>query len=164
MNVSDITLKTGITPFSKEAEINQTHINDLPDEILLHIFSSLGLEALANSSLTCKRWNALSFDPFVIRNIFFKLMPQTAERYKNRGLDAKDKDFFLSSLKSNARIGSSKIQPLNRLLIKSVDRINCWQIVDGKVFGGSYDGTIRIWDIDSGEELQVLVGHTGIPS
>jgi WD40 repeat protein len=32
---------------------------------------------------------------------------------------------------------------------------------DGRVVSGSWDNTLRVWDLDSGEQLQVLEGHTG---
>lgn len=32
---------------------------------------------------------------------------------------------------------------------------------DGKIISGSYDNTVRIWDIDSGKLLRTLRGHTG---
>jgi WD40 repeat protein len=33
--------------------------------------------------------------------------------------------------------------------------------LDGKVYSGSYDTTIRVWSGDDGTHLQTLVGHTG---
>jgi WD40 repeat protein len=32
--------------------------------------------------------------------------------------------------------------------------------LDGKIYSGSSDGTIRVWSGDDGTHLQTLVGHT----
>ena len=33
---------------------------------------------------------------------------------------------------------------------------------DGRIVSGSYYGTIRIWNVDSGECLKTLEGHTDV--
>ncbi|KAJ9659115.1 hypothetical protein H2201_007517 [Coniosporium apollinis] len=38
--------------------------------------------------------------------------------------------------------------------------IMCLQLEDNILATGSYDSTIKIWDLDSGEEIRTLTGHT----
>lgn len=113
MNGTSI-ISTCQTPYSEESQTH-THINDLPDELLLEIFSKLELETLERSSLTnliCKRWNALSFDPYVIKNLFFTSLPQTAQLFQKENAHTKaDYDFFLRSLKSDACMRPAKTHP-----------------------------------------------------
>jgi len=39
--------------------------------------------------------------------------------------------------------------------------VSCLNINENKLFSGSWDGTIRIWNTETYEEISTLEGHTG---
>ena len=40
--------------------------------------------------------------------------------------------------------------------------MSCMTLNENKLFSGSWDGTIRIWNTETDEEIATLEGHTGI--
>ena len=51
-------------------------VNDLPDDILLHIFALLSSDDLSRANRVCRRWNDISNDPFVWQRLICR--PDTA--------------------------------------------------------------------------------------
>ena len=41
------------------------------------------------------------------------------------------------------------------------DAVRALSVANGRLFSGSYDGTVRVWDVDSLTCLRTLAGHTG---
>ena len=61
----------------------------------------------------------------------------------------------LKMIDNNMRIGTYQV----RTIAAHQDRIDCLEIKDGMLFSGSADGTIKIWNIASGQELHCLESH-----
>ena len=58
------------------------------------------------------------------------------------------------NLDQQIQLGKTKVLEGHTKLIRSVF------IKDNLIISGSYDNTIRIWDINTGNCLKVLEGHT----
>ena len=43
----------------------------------------------------------------------------------------------------------------------STDVVNCIALHENKLYSGSCDKTIRIWNTETHEEIAILRGHTG---
>ena len=41
------------------------------------------------------------------------------------------------------------------------DAVRALAMADNKLFSGSYDGTVKVWDVETLECLKTLAGHTG---
>ena len=41
------------------------------------------------------------------------------------------------------------------------DAVRALSVANGRLFSGSYDGTVRVWDIETLACLRTLAGHTG---
>ena len=41
------------------------------------------------------------------------------------------------------------------------DAVRALAVANDRLFSGSYDGTVKVWDVKSMECLQTLAGHTG---
>ena len=41
------------------------------------------------------------------------------------------------------------------------DAVRALAVAGGRLFSGSYDGTVRVWDVTSLHCLEVLKGHVG---
>ncbi len=41
------------------------------------------------------------------------------------------------------------------------DAVRALAVANDRLFSGSYDGTVKVWDVKTMECLQTLAGHTG---
>lgn len=41
------------------------------------------------------------------------------------------------------------------------DAVRALSVASGRLFSGSYDGTVRVWDVETLACLRTLAGHTG---
>jgi F-box/WD-40 domain protein 7 len=48
-----------------------------------------------------------------------------------------------------------------KTLTGHTDAVRALACADGRLFSGSYDGTVRVWDENSLQCLEILKGHTG---
>ena len=58
----------------------------LPDELLVQIFSYLGLKDLCQASLTCKRWYCVAKFPALYRNLYQKLSAKSTEHLPTKDI------------------------------------------------------------------------------
>ena len=42
-----------------------------------------------------------------------------------------------------------------------MDAVRALAVANDRLFSGSYDGTVKVWDVKTMECLQTLAGHTG---
>lgn len=59
-------------PWSTETQVNPTpttKVTDLPQELLLDVFSYLMPNDLANCARICREWNDLAYDPSLWREV-----------------------------------------------------------------------------------------------
>lgn len=64
------------------------------------------------------------------------------------------------------RVAVVQVWDLNTLsrvktLTGHTDAVRALACADGRLFSGSYDGTVRVWDENSLQCLEILKGHTG---
>jgi len=76
----------------------EVHISDeywlmIPFEVLLYIFSFLGLKELLSVSITCKKWKLIAEDPQLLKKLAFQKW----------GDLVKDRQLTLSYLKQRQR-------------------------------------------------------------
>lgn len=47
------------------------------------------------------------------------------------------------------------------MFLGHTDAVRALATSDGKLFSGSYDGTVKVWDTETLECLKTLAGHAG---
>lgn len=89
----------------------------------------------------------------------------TAKRARSNGVEIKEqpaKRPWKDVYKDRFKVGTN--WKYGRCSIKSfqghTNGVMCLQFDDNFLATGSYDNTIKIWDMESGEEVQTLKGHT----
>lgn len=89
----------------------------------------------------------------------------TAKRLRSNGVEVKERPAkrpWKDVYKDRFKVGTN--WKYGRCSIKSfqghTNGVMCLQFDDNFLATGSYDNTIKIWDMESGEEVQTLKGHT----
>lgn len=138
-------------------------ISLLSDELMLEIFSYLDLPTLCQTARTSKWWNNLSFDPIEMKGRLFETLKDTAVSYASETEKNSQAQFCLKSLKADLRMRSPKIYPkaeIFNLAPPSTEEFNINEFFvkstkfEGKrVYSSFEDKTIRVWDMESQEQL-----------
>lgn len=87
--------------------------NDLPDEIIQKILSSLDFLSLLKATSPCKRWKNIIEDPRALKNRVkeARLISPQKSQTEERDFSQIEKDFSLRNLTSDFRMRSPKFQP-----------------------------------------------------
>ncbi|CAH1765409.1 5897_t:CDS:2 [Entrophospora sp. SA101] len=124
-------------------------IAHLPEELSLHILSYLDATSLCHAAQVSKPWKLLADDD----QVWHKLCEQHIDKkcYKCEIYSER------LAVERNWRKGMYNA----RVLKGHRDGVTCLQFNDEKniLISGSYDATVRIWDIEKGETVRILTGH-----
>ena len=101
----------------------------LPSEILLLIFSHLETKDLARCRVVCRKWQAVASDDSFWRPFF--AFPHLLSKNVNA--------FYACSLKE---AGFQSLQ-----LQGHTGWVGCLTVANGRVYSGSGDKTVRVWDV-----------------
>jgi hypothetical protein len=82
--------KNGITISPNDSTV--TSIKQLPDELLVHIFSFLQAFDLLEVELTCHRWKNLAEDTTLWKNLY----PKHLKIYWHEGWESNKKSYFIT--------------------------------------------------------------------
>lgn len=126
----------------------------LPQELSINIFGYLNCEGIKNCQLVCKHWKQLLEGADTWRKLFERHFPfETGlSKIKNYQEAYKKQHLFLSNLRKG--IYTSHILEGHCGWVKSLLMAN------GHLISGSYDGTVKIWDIDKGSFIRNLEQNT----
>ncbi|CDR34816.1 F-box/WD repeat-containing protein [Criblamydia sequanensis] len=146
-----------IEGLNESEETTGPGIHSLPAELIIEIFSNLDFKSLNMAALTCKLLKDLCKDSALIKNLFFKSLPETAKTLYRTTID----DTFLwQSLMADAhmRSTSGKIEPTLTKIKPTSTR--CLKLINGKIFAAAITGAIEVFDGTTGKEIKRLEGHT----
>jgi WD40 repeat protein len=104
--------------------------------------------------LISKRLSALLSDTLLWNSLLHKHFPDSYAKLKSReeGLSLYKR---LSHIENNIRDGKYRLQTFE----EHQDWIRCMATWNGKLISGSDDRSIKIWDLNTGQELRTLNGH-----
>ncbi len=126
-----------------------TPLLQIPQEIASQILKHLHAPDIKTWPLVCRQWNKMLKDDDVWRILFDHRFPSVnPSRIKN----------FQSAyqgLYSNLTKGVYASHTLEG----HEDPVYCLAIFDGKLFSGSWDRTVKVWDLKTGEWTATLAGH-----
>ena len=141
------------TPNAGLAPISTTTIQALPQELLIHIFSGLNAQRTCACSLVCKEWRELSQDNILWRGLFTSMFPTcNPSGIENFQKAYQDQHTAYSNL-ANGVYASHTLTGHTR-------GVSCLAVIDGKLVSGSWDNTIKVWDLKTDQCLHTLTGHT----
>ncbi len=141
-----VTLGTSTEPSSPAP------IHALPDEVMIHIFSGLNAQELTTCSSVCKEWRELSQDNVLWKRLFNSIFPTCNSAGIENFKKAYHDQLALYSNFANGVYAS-------HTLTGHADGVNSLAVADGKLFSGSSDGTIKVWDLETNRCLYTLTGH-----
>ena len=142
------------TSHATSAETPPCTIQDLPQEVLLHIFSHLSAPDAFRTGIVCREWQILLNDNRLWESFFRR-------DFKSR---------YASSKVENTQQNYKKrylmhANPVNRNVFEKdvlkghIDKVISLVYADGMLFSGSRDRTIRVWNIHKRNCQFVLRGH-----
>ncbi|CAJ0907106.1 12057_t:CDS:2 [Entrophospora sp. SA101] len=150
---------------------------DLPQEVSLQILSYLDAISLCKAAQVSKKWQELADDNAVWKRICMQhidkkcnkcgwglpLLENQHESNNEREDDNNNRTIIWKQIYSR-RLVIERNWRKGRYSVKVLeghsDGITCLQLKKDILITGSYDATVRIWSIETGETLSVLSGHT----
>ncbi|KAL9959313.1 hypothetical protein ACROYT_G032627 [Oculina patagonica] len=147
----------------------QDMLSWLPHHVALHVLSFLDSVSLCRCSQVNCTWNNLASSPLLWQNLCGRPNWQLSrigeekekKKYTMKGGTVQWKKMFASRflLHQNWLKGKCDV----RTFEGHTQGISCVQFDDTRIASGSYDKTIRVWDIQSGDcdAVLTLAGHSG---
>jgi len=124
----------------------------LPDEVVIQILNHLNVGELATCGLVCRQLSELSQDNFLWKDLFKSMFPSC----NPSGIADFRKACQDQLLYRNMTNGVYASQTLTG----HKDVIRSLVVADGKLFSGSGDKTIMVWDIETGNCSKILGDKT----
>jgi WD40 repeat protein len=124
----------------------------LPSEILVEILRSLSLPEVGMSRLTCKHFYEALQDDFVWKILFRSHFPKVIKEIKGDYQQAYKHQYLLNSNLTNGIYTENMLQ-------SNGDQVQSFIVHDDKLYSGSSDNTIKIWDLNSNQCIATLSGH-----
>ncbi|KAK3117896.1 hypothetical protein LTR53_000309 [Teratosphaeriaceae sp. CCFEE 6253] len=142
-----------ITPIPEEAEAEKEKEADLGESALGEASSNTGMKRPADSGLA---------SPESVKRTCARPVP--AEQTN----DAEDSYFtpkrrpWKDVYKDRFKVGTAwKYGRCSTKIFRGhTNGVMCLQFDDNVLISGSYDSTVKVWDVNTGEELRTLTGHT----
>eukprot|EP01134_Creolimax_fragrantissima_P000848 CFRG0848T1 len=131
-------------------------VSELPEEVTLKILSHLSAEDICMVEATCRSW----------RRFIKQHSPELwGPLYRRKGWDPQfhafrpldDKDFYTYKLEIESNWTSGKY--LTRKLRGHSRAVFYVQLEDTVLYSGSFDNTIKVWNLASGSCLKSIVAH-----
>eukprot|EP01137_Pigoraptor_chileana_P003848 Opistho-2@44655 len=148
-------------------------VSALPDKLAKHVLSFCDAKRLCTAAQVSRKWQNMADDDYLwhrmcAQHINRKChkcgwgLPLVLSEVNDDGQRAKRlkrrwKDIYAERLiiERNWRKGSYNV----RKLTGHAEGVTCVQFDDHRIVSGSYDQSLRIWDMRSGECIKVLEGH-----
>ncbi len=128
---------------------HDTPLLRMPQDIITQIFSHLPCQDIARSPLFCRQFNKMLKDNDVWRILFYHRFPSvTPSRIKN----------FRNAYQGLHSNPTKGVYALHTFTGHG-NSVCCVAVFDGKLFSGSYDDTIKVWDLKTGQCIATLTGH-----
>jgi len=148
-------------PVTRELALHLLNIQDrsplakLPIGAILKILSFLNPEDISAVSLSCRGLHAVSQDDHLWRSLFNSRFPTPLPTVMAKGACLKAYQKW-HRVHPNLTNGVYALE----LLIEHKVYITSLLWVDGHLISGSWDHTIKIWDLNSRKCIRTLEGHT----
>jgi hypothetical protein len=124
----------------------------MPQDIITQILTYLHPQEIAKTPLVCRQWNQMLKNDDVWRILFYdrfpSVNPSSIENFQSA----------YQGLHSNPTKG---VYALHTLAGHGNAVLSC-VVFDGKLFSGSADHTIKVWDLKTGQCTATLIGHGGL--
>lgn len=124
----------------------------LPEPIALKILSYLTVKELLRACMVSKTWNSLA-----INNNIWKAKCDMVKLEVPIGNNPNWKQLYKENC--NLRVNWSEGYCKTVDLKGHTDSVTCVTLDETRLASGSIDKTIRIWDIKTGEQIQMMKGH-----
>ncbi len=135
------------TPASIEPQ--DTPLLQMPQDIVTKILAHLPGQEIGTSALVCRHWNQTLKDDDVWRRLFYNRFPSV------------DTSLIQNFRNAHQDIYSNLTQGVyaSHTLTGHGSLVCSLAIWDGKLFSGSYDNKIKVWDLKTGQCIATLTGH-----
>ncbi len=126
-----------------------TALLEMPQDIVTQILTNLSSQDIATGSLVCRQWTQMLKDDDVWRKLFHHHFP--------RG-NARSAENFQSAYRGIYSNLTKGVYALHTLTGHGNPVISL-AVFDGKLFSGSSDCTIKVWELETGQCTATLTGH-----
>jgi WD40 repeat protein len=128
---------------------NFSMVDELSDDCLLKVFGLLSLGAISTCNQVCKQWNQFLNSDLAWQHLWQYHFPST-----NLGTIQNFPE-FVNHLRSNLSTGVCSVKTLRG----HTHGVYSIVLEDGKLLSGSWDNTIKIWDLSNPTCIATLQGH-----
>lgn len=146
---------TGYTPGS--CEVARLQLMHLPLDMIYDILMHTNVKHIVNCGALSRNWNQVIQNEDLWRRLFLRdYLSQYSAQDFGCGYNHAYKDCFVF------RSNFSKEIYCSRALAEHTQPIRSCIFYKGKIFSGSEDNTIKMWDLVSGKCVRTLVGHENL--
>lgn len=146
--------KKGLEATAAQNTLTPFPLERLPEELIVQIFSNLGVKDVLSIAETCKYFYLISKDDMLWK-VFCRQLSPNAE-VSSGYLSLYDELAHFRSVQHHLRMGLHNLQTLGG----HKHRVSCVKCAKDMIISGSWDHTIRIWDAKTGRVLHILRGHS----